>query len=232
MRLLLFDIDGTLLSCGPQVRGLFAAALEEVFGTRGPIDSLDFAGKTDPQIVLELMAAAGLAEEAVQPQLPRMREAFRRQMAAGLLREKMRLMPGVRELLEELSARRELTLGLLTGNWEVTGRIKLSRFQLDGFFTFGSFGDDAVDRCDLVPAALRRAERLAGRRFVPEETLIIGDTRRDVACARAHGIPVLAVATGWTSAEELVTAGADWVLPDLSRVAQVLPALAPGVASR
>lgn len=226
MRLVLFDIDGTLLSCGSQVRGLFAAGLEEVFATPGPIGEFDFAGKTDPQIVFELMAAAGVPEPRVRREMPRVREAFRRRLAAGLRREGMRLMPAVDELLGRLAARGDLHLGLLTGNWEATGRIKLSRFGLNDFFAFGAFGDDAVDRRDLVPAALERAARATGKRFSAAETLIVGDTLHDVACGHAHGAATLAVATGGTPVETLAAAGADWVAPDLAHAAEMVPALA------
>ncbi|MES1211361.1 MAG: HAD family hydrolase, partial [Acidobacteriota bacterium] len=134
-----------------------------------------------------------------------------------LERDGMQLLPGVLELLESLAARPDVTLALLTGNWEAGARIKLSRFGLNRFFPFGAFGSDATDRDDLPPVALGRAERHTGRPFRPEEALIIGDSIHDVGCARAHGIPVLAVATGRTSAKELRKAGAKQVVTDLTR---------------
>ena len=91
MRLILFDVDGTLVDCGGQVRPLFGAALEEVFGTAGDLDGYDFAGKTDPRIVLDLMTAAGIASDAIEAALPRMREAYLRRLEAGLRRESIRL---------------------------------------------------------------------------------------------------------------------------------------------
>jgi phosphoglycolate phosphatase-like HAD superfamily hydrolase len=225
-RLLLFDIDGTLLACGAQVRPLFAAALVEVFGTTGDVERYDFAGKMDPQIVLELMVGAGLAAERVRRELPRVRDLYVGRLDRGLRREQMRLMPGVGELLGRLAADRAATVGLLTGNWEGGARAKLARFDLNRHFPFGAFGDDGLDRRHLVPAALERAERLAGRRFRREEALIVGDSVLDVDCARAHGVPMLAVATGTTPAERLAAAGADWVAADLSEAARRVPALA------
>jgi phosphoglycolate phosphatase-like HAD superfamily hydrolase len=130
----------------------------------------------------------------------------------------MRLLPGVGEVLEELARRRDVLLGLVTGNWEPGARTKLSRFDLNRFFSFGAFGCDAVERSDLPPVALERAERIAGRSFRPEEALIVGDTVHDVACARAHGIPVIAVATGRTTAEALRAGGADRVVADLTEI--------------
>jgi phosphoglycolate phosphatase len=215
MRLVLFDIDGTLLDCGPQVRPIFASALLEVYGTLGDLDGYDFAGRTDARIVLDLMTAAGVAEHEAREKLPRMKELYVARLARSLDREGMRLLPGVVEILERLAAREDLVLALLTGNWEPGARAKLSRFDLNRFFSFGAFGCDGVDRSELPPVAFARAEQETRRRFRPEETLIVGDSRLDVACARAHGIPCLAVATGRTSPEALREAGADWTVPDL-----------------
>lgn len=226
MRLILFDIDGTLLNCGRQVAGFFLGALEEVYGTRGVLEGYSFAGRTDPGIVLDLMSAAGLHREAVLENLPRMQDLYLARLEEGLDREGMRILPGVEALLDRLSANSELTLGLLTGNWSRGARTKLSRFGLERYFPFGAFGDDGFERCDLVPAALRRAEEATGRCFSPEEVLIVGDSVLDVACGQAHGVPVFAVATGLTPAEALNDAGADWVAPDLLSAGLHLPLFA------
>lgn len=219
MKLVLFDIDGTLMDCGPQVRPLFASALIDVFGTAGDLDACDFAGRTDPSIVLDLVTGAGVPEEEVHRRLPRVRELYVERLGRTLDRRGMRLLPGVEETLERLAAREDVALALLTGNWEPGARTKLSHFDLNRFFDFGAFGCDGIDRSDLPPVALDRAESRLGIRFRPEETLIVGDSVHDVSCGRAHDIPVLAVATGRTPPESLRAAGADWVIPDLRAAA-------------
>jgi phosphoglycolate phosphatase len=223
MKLVLFDIDGTLLTCGPQTRELFSRSLTDVFGTCGEAAHFDFTGRTDPGIVLDLITGAGVPEAEVREKLPRMRELYTRRLEAALDREGMRLLPGVVEILERLEIREDVTLALLTGNWRPGARTKLSRFDLNRFFPFGAFGCDGIDRSELPPVALERAERAVGRRFRPEETLIVGDSVHDVSCAHAHGIPCLAVLTGRTTAETLRAAGADWIVEDLRQAPRAVP---------
>lgn len=223
MRLLLFDVDGTLLRCGPQVRPILADTLREVFGVCGEFDGFDFSGKTDQQIVLELLAAAGVPKRRIHDGLARVRALYLDRLEALLDRDRMCVLPGVPDLLEALARRHErAALGLLTGNWRAGARIKLSRFGLERYFSFGAFGDDGVERSELPPVALERAARATGRPFAPEEALIVGDSVRDVECGRAHGIPVLAVSTGWTPAERLAAAGADRVVGSLAGLADEL----------
>lgn len=226
MRLLLFDIDGTLISSGGQAGRLFTSALEVVYGTPGNIASYDFGGKTDPQIVLDLMTAEGISRHEVLARLPAMRRLYLAQLEAELEGSRMRLMPGVVSLLERLAGRPDLTLGLLTGNWEPGARTKLSRVDLNRFFPFGAYGEDGIERHELVPAAFARARAVAGRAFAPEEALIIGDTVHDVSCGRAHGVPVLGVATGRTPLERLQAAGAAFAARDLDEACSLLPVLA------
>jgi len=142
------------------------------------------------------------------------------------LSSRMVLLPGVVEILERLDARDDVALALLTGNWQPGAEAKLARFDLNRFFPFGAFGCDGADRSTLPPVAWERAEERLGRRFLPEETLIVGDSIHDVSCAHAHGIPCLAVCTGRTPAARLHAAGADWVAADLDQAGLHLPWLA------
>lgn len=226
MRLILFDIDGTLIHCGSQVRRLFAEALEEVFGATGNLEGYDFRGKTDPQIVLDLQQRAGQAMGLVKARLPRFKRCYLELLDRRLDRRRMRLLPAVLQVLENLAARPEVSLGLLTGNWEEGARIKLSRFDLNRFFSFGAFGDGQWNRWHLPRLALDRAAEASGRRFSRSETTIVGDSLLDVACARAHGVAAIAVATGGTPARELELAGADWVVSDLGEAGACHPVFA------
>lgn len=222
MRLVLFDIDGTLLDCGRQVRPWFAAALEEVFGTSGDVDGYDFAGKTDPLIVVDLMTAAGCSRETALAGVERVKKLYLDRLAAGLDASRVRRLPGVFEVVERLERRSDVAFGLLTGNWAEGARVKLAAGGLGERFPFGAFGDDGLDRDELPPVALRRAGELHDRGFEPGDSLIIGDSVLDVRCARAHGIPCLAVATSRTPAEALQAAGATWVAPTLLELPEAL----------
>ena len=222
-RLVLFDIDGTLLKCGPQVKALFAELLAEVFGTAGGVNAYDFAGKTDDQIVGEVLGAAGVAEEVIAAGLPRARSLWGDRLEGGLDRDRMELLPGVVDTLERLSADDSVAVGLLTGNWSVGARVKLGRFELNRYFGFGAFGDGVSERRQLPPLALEAARQHTGFAFAADRTVIVGDTLLDVDCARSHGISALGVATGPTSVEGLRRAGADWVAADLASAATLPP---------
>jgi phosphoglycolate phosphatase-like HAD superfamily hydrolase len=144
------------------------------------------------------------------------RAEYLKRLETDLHVEKMRLLPGVGTLLDALITREDVALGLLTGNWETGGRIKIGRYDLNRYFPFGSFGDDGMDRNELPPIAIERAKRKLDREFSPGDTVIIGDSILDVACAHAHGIRCLAVATGKTSMDDLAATRPEWLETDLS----------------
>jgi len=214
MRLLLFDIDGTLLRCGPQIAPIFMGALDRTFGRTGNVRAYDFGGRTDTEAVIDLMTGAGIPRAEVEGRLGDVRSHYA-DLLERLDPDKMRLLPGVVEMLEELAAAEDTCLALLTGNWEVGARAKLAPFGLNRFFDFGAFGEDGVRRNELVPVAVERAARRLGAPLSTRDAVIIGDTVRDVACGAAHDVPVLGVATGFTSGSRLREAGARWVAPDL-----------------
>lgn len=219
---LLFDVDGTLISAGGAGRRAVERALAHHFGPRvAPrpvgLGGLRLDGMTDRLIVRLVMEALGLPFDRVT--CDQILETYVGFLETEIHGPGYAVLPGVEELLSSLEARGAV-LGLCTGNVARGARIKLARGGLDRFFGFGEedvngFAHDGEEREQLVEAALRRASARLGRPLAPSEAVVIGDTPRDVAAARALGVPVLAVATGHYSQEELARSGADRVLPSL-----------------
>jgi phosphoglycolate phosphatase-like HAD superfamily hydrolase len=231
MRLILFDIDGTLLWTNGAGRRAVAAALRDTVGTPGPIDSYRLDGKTDPLIVRELLELAGHADAAADPDrvaavceryVTRLEEEFLQQNNA-------RLLPGVPDLLAALEpAEREgrALVGLLTGNLERGAVLKLRAAGLDpGRFAVGAYGSDSGVRADLPAIAAGRAARVAAREFTGSAVVILGDTPADVHCGRPIGARAIGVATGHYDADALRAAGAAAVLADLSDTRAALDAI-------
>ena len=231
MRLLLFDVDGTLLSARGAGRRAMGRALEAVYGVTGPIESYDFRGKTDPQIVFDLLEAAGVSAARVRDRLTRFYDRY-----AEALRAEIRgngrpaVLPGVSELVERLGDSPHAVLGLLTGNIEVGAQIKLEPTGLLPHFRVGAYGSDDVDRAKLPAVAARRAEALVGEAIGPDRVVVIGDTPLDIACARAYGARAVSVATGWHRFEELAAHHPDVLFADFADVSRVLAALLDGLS--
>jgi phosphoglycolate phosphatase-like HAD superfamily hydrolase len=216
--LLLWDIDGTLLSSDGAGRGAMARAFLELFGVPRALDGLELAGRTDEAILLEAVGQTGV--QASQKQL----ECFRNRYY-DLLQDELsspdrspRALPGVLHVLETLKAERRYVSGLLTGNWKTSGYIKLSAVGLAEQFTFGAFGGEASTREDLLPLALERARKVAGSAIPANRAVVIGDTPRDIAVAKAHGAKSIGVATGVHSCEELRMADSDCVLENMTHL--------------
>jgi phosphoglycolate phosphatase len=218
-RVLLFDIDGTLVHAGGAGRRALERALTLHCGVlNGAIAHLRLDGMTDRLIVREAMVALGMPfEDAL---CDRVLESYVEHLVGEIQAPTYRVLPGVAELLETLS-RSEALIGLCTGNVVGGARIKLGRGGLDRFFDWSDggvngFAADGEARECIVEAVLRRANRRLSRRVDPREVLIIGDTPRDVEAARAAGVPVLGVATGRFSVRELRECGADRVVETLA----------------
>ena len=220
--LVLFDIDGTLLHSHGQGRAGMDGALEELFGIPDGCDGVDFAGALDRNIFAALCARHGI--DGWEAHEPRFRAAYTARLAAALARPpKPHLYPGVVELVDALSARPGTHVGLLTGNYAETARLKVAAAGLDPErFVVGAWGDDGAHRPDLLPVALNRLQAATGRRVRPTEVVVVGDTPRDVECAAAHGCRSLAVCTGFSGREALEAARPDHLLDDLSDTAAVL----------
>lgn len=226
MRLFLFDVDGTLLTARGAGRIALGRALGKVFGTTGSLDSYDLRGKTDPRIVLEVMGAAGMDEAEVRARLAACFVAYveelERLIAGG---DRVRLMPGVAELVQALGRCPGTLVGLLTGNIEAGAQAKLRPTGLLPCFRLGAYGSDDADRRRLPAVARQRARRLVGRDIPFDRVVVIGDTPLDVDCARACGAVAVAVATGQHRAEELAACGPDLLFPDFADVGAAVAAL-------
>lgn len=226
-RLVLFDIDGTLLAAGGAGARAFRDALLEVFGTPGPINGHSFAGKTDPQIASELLRAAGLEDQHITAGLPELWRSYLARLEPELARSHLRVLPGVPELLAQIeAARADMVLGLLTGNLRDGARLKLDAAGI-GFrrFAVGAYGCDHADRAELPAVAVQRAEQRTGRRFKRKEIVIIGDTPNDIACGGALGVRTIAVATGSYTRDHLAAYGPDYLLGSLEDTEAVLDAI-------
>ena len=219
MHLILFDIDGTILSSNGQAGRCLLDAMREVFGTIAFPEGYTFAGKTDPLIVRDLMVAAGFDDDEIERRMPAVKDIYFERVCNGLLeREKMTVFSGVSELLDGFLDETSVHLGLVTGNWERSGRAKLDCVGFNHYFEFGGFGDDGADRRLLPAAAIGRARESIGSHLERQRSIIIGDTLHDIDCAHANGMRVIAVATGSTAAEDLERAGADLVVETLEQL--------------
>lgn len=228
--LVLWDIDGTLLRAGPVAREALERAVGSVAG-RDLTDAVVMAGKTDRQIVVELMAVAEVTDEEVELLLPGVLAEAKRLLAESeaRLRAEARVMPGIPEILELLHHSPRVVQSLLTGNLEANARLKLAALGLDMWFDFevGAYGDNHIDRNALGPIALERGARRFPAGLESEQIWVIGDTPRDGACARSVGARCLLVATGNSGLEELAECHPTAVLPDLSDTELVMSLLLP-----
>ncbi len=224
-RLVLFDIDGTLLSAGGISARALAEALGEIFGTSGPMAGYDFSGKTDPLIVRELMTAAGFSAEEIGRRMADTLALYRGRLAASLRPEHVTPKPGVGDLLEVLAREPSVTLALLTGNLEPCARLKLAPLGVNERFGFGAFGSDHEDRHRLPAVAVERAFVATGRRFEGKGIVVVGDSIHDVRCGRSLGVRAVAVASGRTGRETLAGESPDALLADLSDTGASLEAI-------
>lgn len=220
--LVLFDIDGTLLSAGRASR----EALAEAFVRSGfdgmTFDGYDFSGKTDPQIVRELLAAAGRESGLVEDIIVHYLAALEARIGPEAVVPKR----GAAAVLRRLSERGDVTLALLTGNHERGARAKLAPIGFNAFFPFGAFGNDDPDRYRLPPIALARARSHTGRDFRGKEIVVVGDSVHDVACGRSLGVKAVAVASGVTPLDRLAAEEPDHLFSDFSDTCAVVEAIA------
>jgi phosphoglycolate phosphatase len=213
MRLVLFDIDGTLIdSGGAGVRSL-DLAFRKVFSISNAFQGISMAGKTDTQIIKEGLIKHGLSMDG---DFDAIIEAYLLHLRQEIRNDGKHIKPGIYEILKQLNLMEDIGLGLLTGNLEQGARIKLEPFDLNKYFPSGAFGSDDEDRNKLLPFAVKRFEEMFDKSIDIEKSIVIGDTPRDVECAHIYGAVCIGVATGPYSIDELTEAKADYVLNDLS----------------
>lgn len=218
--LLLWDIDGTLIASGGAGMRALRTGLHAAFGVDGPLDHIEFAGRTDPWMMRQVFQSFNLP--ATAENFARFFSCYAAALPAALHHPQARVLPGVRALLTALAARGDVAQGLLTGNMKVGAKAKLMHHGLWESFAFGAFADDSEHRNELGPHALRRAREHHGVAFAATHTWIIGDTPHDIACGRAIGARTLAVATGGSTLEELRHHQPTAAVSDLSNTADIL----------
>jgi phosphoglycolate phosphatase len=231
MRILLWDIDGTLIrSTRPGgYKEYTIPVLEEVFGTSGKLADLHVSGMTDLQIVFEALNDAGISQEEILARaevlVSRLTEEARRVTGNGV--KFFELLPGVRETLEALAAHPRYESALVTGNIKPMAELKMQLVGLDHFFTLpGAFGDESHNRRDLPARAAERIRKHLQMDLAPEQFIVIGDTPNDIDCAQHFGARAVAVGTGrFYSREEIVACEPDALLDDLSDTRLVIETL-------
>jgi len=226
-RLVLFDIDGTILTSGGAAPRAFRQALEEVFGTSGPTRGYSFAGRTDPQIARDLLLMAGLPAETIDRALPSVWALYTGFLRKELERAPPTVLPGVREILERIEKSTAVAvLGLLTGNVAEGARLKLeSAGILHERFAIGAYGSDHHDRRELPAIAIDRAEAALGHRFEGKRVVIIGDTPFDISCGEHLGVRTIGVLTGSYDRAALAACGPDHLFEDMADTGAVWEAI-------
>jgi phosphoglycolate phosphatase len=224
MHVLLFDIDGTLLSSGGAGQAAMEAAFKREFGHDRPVTGISYAGRTDFAITSELFAYYGLTHD--DRTWRQFQEAYFELLPLQLGTRGGLVLPGVLMVLEQLALRNDVAVGLLTGNFARGASLKLQHFAIEHHFTFGSYGDHHLSRDDVARDALRQIQESHPTVSI-ERVWVIGDTPADIQCARAIGAKVLAVATGMFSVDDLATHVPDLVRESLAPPEDWLPHVLP-----
>ena len=225
-RLVLFDIDETMIYSDGVGRRAMEAALNQVFERKIDASGHPMSGKTDPQICYELLLALGYSREEIDEKMPLAFKVYVELLEMEIAKANgFKLHKGVMELLEVLELRDDCYLGLLTGNIETGARLKLTPFELNKHFVFGAFGCDSADRLDLPLFAHKRAEEVFGNTFKRDEIVIIGDAVNDILCAQGYGIRCIITATGRTPKETLAQLKPDHLFDSLEDTEKIVNAI-------
>jgi phosphoglycolate phosphatase len=226
--LLLWDIDGTLIASGGAGMRALQVALKRVFGVRGSLADIDFAGRTDMWIMRQVFRKFSLPPTT--DNFSRYFAGYVEALPAELNNPQARVLPGVREILAAVAAHGQIAQGLLTGNVRRGAQAKLAYHGLWHHFEFGAFADDSEHRNELGPHAVRRALERHGVNFAADDVWVIGDTPHDIACGRAIGARTLAVGTGGATMDQLRAHEPTALVENLSDTSAVLQLLLGGTA--
>lgn len=221
MRLVLFDVDGTLVRGGAGGRALRSALLQ-IYALPAGSDGVRYDGKTDPRIVREILSYHGQEDRFTDENVSSLFSLY-----LSYLREELteatdfKVLPGAHELVRTLSRRKDFLVGLATGNIEEGARLKLERGGLESFFSFGGFGSDAEDRTELIRVAIERGRQQNGRTH-SEKTFVVGDTPQDIVHGKEAGADTLAVASGNYSLDDLKSYNPDAAVESLQPIEPVV----------
>jgi phosphoglycolate phosphatase-like HAD superfamily hydrolase len=213
-RLYLFDIDGTLLSSGGAGGAAMREAFRRLYGVDDGFVNVEFSGRSDLAIISDALTAHGVTEDEMPEAMRRFKRVYYKCLPPMMIERKGHVLPGVNQLLEDLSGEDGYTLMLGTGNFRHSAGIKLRHFGIDQYFRGGGFGDRTGHRPTLVGNGIKAANRVAGKHAT---VFVIGDTVHDVTAAKANDAVAVAVATGQATRSELEDAGADIVLDTLEQ---------------
>ena len=230
MKLVLFDIDGTLLNCNGAGKSAIGEAIKSIFGFDGFPKGYSLAGCTDGQIINDILLHYNVPQDIIDEKKASVFDAYYNYLeiftASG--KYKKNLLPGVLPLLEKLkSLDQQIILGLLTGNLKKSALLKLKLFDIDNYFLyngdlFGAFGSDHIKRTELVNIATDRAFKMTGKNFYEKDIVVIGDTKNDILCGKHCNVKSIAVATGGYSYDELLKYEPDYLFNDFSDTQKVV----------
>ena len=214
-KLILFDVDQTLVDALAHHNVAYNKAFKEVFNVDAQLTDIKFAGKIVPNIVQELGELKGIPKDVVKSKLTEAIERVESFFKESVDKGEIRVLPGVRELLEKLKERNYI-LGVVTGNPEGITRSILENSKLKGYFDILVYGSEGKGRVELVGLAIAEAERKFDTKFSGKDVVIVGDSIHDIECGKPHGSLTIAVTTGFYSKEELMKHSPDYLFKDLA----------------
>lgn len=217
--LVLFDIDGTILKMKQyHSKSIFNKCFHDLFNIDVPEDKMpNFSGMTDLSILEEIALAGGISIDAVLSRTEEIWDYLIAEFKEESVLSNLVLLPEIKELIDTLNRDDRVSLGLLTGNFKANAYLKLSRFKLDSYFPIGAFGCDEADRNLLFPLAIKRAKSHWNKLFTAGRTIIIGDSPRDIECAKENAAISVAVCTGFHTINQLQPSNPDYIFSDFEQ---------------